>query len=153
MNKAWKMMKKGFDKKTTNPKEPILNPIRRRKRLEQRITTLYENDKIENLKVTREGDVNSKRTQTLTKSPSDVNYPHESQSELVLKMTSDAEKEGTDKDETKSISSKQKQTVVRKTRRCHMCRKRGHIQKDCPSKHMLRNWLRGEAKMCENTMQ
>ena len=146
-------MKRGFDKKTTHLKEPILNPIRRRKRLEQRITTLYENDKIENPKVTREGDVNSKSTQTLIKSPSDVNYPHESQSELVLKMTSDAEKEGTDKDETKLISSKQKQTVVRKTRRCHMCRKRGHLQKDCPSKHMLRNWLRGEAKRCENTMQ
>jgi len=146
-------MKKGFGKKTTNLKEPILNPIRGSKRLEQRITTLYENDRVEPMKLTKEGDVNSKRTQTLTKSPSDVNDPHESQSELVLKMTSDAEKGGTDKDEMKSISSKQKQTVARKTRRCHMCRKRGHIQKDCPSKHMLRNWLRGEAKMCENTTQ
>jgi len=153
MNKAWNAMKKGFDKKTTNLKKPILNPIRRRKRLEQRITTLYENDKIEILKVTREGNVNSKRTQTFTKSPSHVNYPHESQSELVLKITSDAEKEGTDKEETKLISTKQKQTVIRKIRRCHMCRKRGHIQKDCPSKHMLRNWLRSEAKLGENTMQ
>jgi len=141
MNKAWDAMKKGFDKKTTNLKKPIMNPIRRRKRLEPRITTRFGNDK-----VTREGDVNSKRTQTFTKSPVDANYSHESQSELVLKMTSDAEKKGTDKDETKSISPKQKQTVERKTIRCHMCRKRGHIQKDCPSKHMLRNWLRGEAK-------
>jgi len=153
MNKAWNIMKKGFDKKTTNLKEPILNPIRRSKRLEQRITTRYENDRVETMKLTKKGDDNSKRTQSLTESPLDANHQHERQSDLVLKMTSDTEREGTDKDETKSISFKQKQTVARKTRRCHMCRKRGHIQKDCPSKHMLRNWLRGEAKMCENTMQ
>jgi len=134
-------MKKGFDKKTTNLKKPIMNPIRRRKRLEPRITTRFGNDQ-----VTREGDVNSKRTQTFIKSPADANYSYESQSNLVLKMTSDVEKKGTDKAETKSISPKQKQTVERKIIRCHMCRKRGHIQKDCPSKHMLRNWLRGEAK-------
>jgi len=102
-------MKKGFDKKTANLEEPILNPIRSRKRLEQKIATLYENDKIENLKVTREGDVNIKRTQTLTKSPSDVNYPHESQSELVLKMTSDLKrKELTKMKRNQSVPNKNK---------------------------------------------
>ena len=52
---------------------------------------------------------------------------------------------------TLGMNQKHRNKIVK---RCHMCRKRGHIYKDCPSKHMLRNWLQSEArKMCENTMQ
>ena len=42
----------------------------------------------------------------------------------------------------------------RSRKRCHFCRKRGHLQKDCLSKHMLRKWLRDEAsEMFKNTLQ
>ena len=131
MNKVWNMMKKGFDNKTTNLKEPILNPIRRSKSLEQRTTTLYENDRVEAMKLTEKGDDNSKRTQSLTKSPLEVNHQDESQSELVLKTNSDNVKEGSDEAD-KLIRSKSKRIRMRKTKRCHLCRKRGHIQKECP---------------------
>ena len=44
--------------------------------------------------------------------------------------------------------------VKRPRKRCHFCRKRGHLQKDCLSKHMLRKWLRDEAsEMYQNTLQ
>ena len=153
MNKAWNVMKKGFDKKTTNLKEPILNPMRRSKRLVQRITTLYENDRVETMKSTKKGEDNSKRTQTITKSPLNADYQNESQSDLVLKTISDTVKEGTDQDEKKSISSQQKQTVARKRKRCQFCRKRGHLQKDCVSKHMFRKWLRAEVRDILNNMR
>jgi len=44
--------------------------------------------------------------------------------------------------------------MKRSRKRCHFCRKRGHLQKDCLSKHMLRKWLRDEAsEMYQNTLQ
>ena len=39
-----------------------------------------------------------------------------------------------------------KRTMKRSRKRCHFCRKRGHLQKDCLSKRMLRRWLRDEAR-------
>ena len=37
---------------------------------------------------------------------------------------------------TLGMSQKYRKKIVK---RCHMCRKRGHIRKNCPSKHMLRD--------------
>jgi len=37
---------------------------------------------------------------------------------------------------TLGMSQKHREKIVK---RCHMCRKRGHIRKNCPSKHMLRD--------------
>jgi len=138
MNKAWNVMKKGFDKKTPNLKEPILNPIRRGKRFTQKTTTLSENDRVETVNLTGKGDDHSKRTQSLTKSPLEVNHQNESQSEVVLKTTSDNVKEGSDEAD-KLIRSKSKRIRMRKTKRCHLCRKRGHIQKECPFNPVFQN--------------
>jgi len=44
--------------------------------------------------------------------------------------------------------------MKRSRKRCHFCRKRGRLQKDCLSKHMLRRWLWDEAReMYQNTLQ
>jgi len=37
---------------------------------------------------------------------------------------------------TLGMNQKHRNKIVK---RCHMCRKRGHVYKDCPSKHMLRD--------------
>ena len=37
---------------------------------------------------------------------------------------------------TLGMSQKHREKIVK---RCHMCRKRGHIRKNCPSKHMFRD--------------
>ena len=51
---------------------------------------------------------------------------------------------------TLGMNQKHRNKIVK---RCQMCRKRGHIQKDCPSKYMLKNWLQRKAtKMCEDNM-
>jgi len=48
---------------------------------------------------------------------------------------------------THSINNR---TMNRSRKRCHFCRKRGHLEKDC----MLRRWLRDEAsEMYKNTLQ
>ena len=44
---------------------------------------------------------------------------------------------------TLGMNQKHRNKIVK---RCHMCRKRGHIHKECPSKHMLRNWWQNKAK-------
>jgi len=38
-----------------------------------------------------------------------------------------------------------KRPMKKSRKRCHFCRKRGHIQKDCLSKQMLRKWLWDDA--------
>jgi len=60
---------------------------------------------------------------------------NESWSNSAPKKTSDPEKEGADEDG----SPKRKRTRVRKTKRCHLCRKRGHIKRDCPFSLMLQD--------------
>jgi len=39
---------------------------------------------------------------------------------------------------------KNKRPRVRSTKRCHFCRKRGHIQRKCLIKKFLLNWLWGD---------
>jgi len=41
--------------------------------------------------------------------------------------------------------SKNKRPMKRSNNRCHFCRKRGHIQRDCLSKKMMRKWLWDDA--------
>jgi len=49
---------------------------------------------------------------------------------------------------------KNERSMKRSRKRCHFCRKRGHLQRNCLGKRMLRNWLRDEAsEMYENTLQ
>jgi len=53
-----------------------------------------------------------------------------------------------------STPSVNERPVKRSRKRCHFCRKRGHVQKDCLSKRVLRKRLRDEAReMYQNTMQ
>jgi len=61
--------------------------------------------------------------------------------------------------ETKELNKNKKDTIhfrnkrprKRSTKRCHLCRKRGHIQKECPFSPVLQDWLwnDGEDKHCE----
>jgi len=92
------------------------------------------NDKTESKKDTEKGD------DEITKLPSKHSHlsigHSENRSESVLEEPSDLKTEGYE-DKTKVISSKRKRTRVRKTKRCHLCRKRGHIKRDCPFSLML----------------
>jgi len=94
------------------------------------------NDKTERKKDTEKGD------DEITKLPSKHSHlsigHSENRSESVLEETSDLKTEGY-VDKTKLISSKRKRTRMRKTKRCHLCRKRGHIKRACPFGLMLQN--------------
>jgi len=45
-----------------------------------------------------------------------------------------------------STYSIKKRPAKRSRKRCHFCRKRGHLQKNCLNKRALRRWLRDEAR-------
>jgi len=49
-------------------------------------------------------------------------------------------------EQDKSTYSVNKRPVKRSRKRCHFCRKRGHLQRDCINKRVLRRWLRDEAR-------
>jgi len=94
------------------------------------------NDKTESKKDTEKGD------DELTKLPSKHSHlsigHFENRSESVPEETSDLKTERY-VDKTKLTSSKRKRTRMRKTKRCHLCRKRGHIKRNCPFGLMLQN--------------
>ena len=137
MKKAWN------EKKTNNLKEQALQLIQKNEKLERRIATLQGNDKAETMKSTKKGDDESEKIQICIKSPLKSNNQSEDQNEscstLALTKISDSEEEGADEDKKKLISSKRKRTRVRKTKRCHLCRKRGHIKRDCMFSLVLQN--------------
>jgi len=51
---------------------------------------------------------------------------------------------------TLGMSQKHKEKIGK---RCHMCRKRGHIRKDCPSKHMLRRYVQENHAVMQSAMK
>ena len=137
MKKAWN------EKNMHNLKEQALQLIQKNEKLERRIATLQGNDKAETMKSTKKGDDESEKIQICIKSPLKSNNQSEDQNEscstLALTKISDSEEEGADEDKKKLISSKRKRTRIRKTKRCHLCRKRGHIKRDCMFSLVLQN--------------
>jgi len=61
--------------------------------------------------------------------------------EAIKKMKSNSERKESCLKQVrkKNIMNKQQRKKIRK--RCHFCRKRGHIQKECPGRKMIWNWL------------
>jgi len=51
---------------------------------------------------------------------------------------------------TSGMDQKHRNRIVK---RCHMCRKRGHIRKDCPSKHTFRNYVRENHVVVQSVMK
>jgi len=95
------------------------------------------NDKTESKEDIEKGD------DEITKPPSKhdhLSIDHsENRSELVSEESSDSKKEG-DVDKTKLIRSKRKRTRLRKTKRCYLCRKSGHIRQECPFNKVFQDW-------------
>jgi len=119
MKKAWNAMKeKRFDKRTKKLEKQALQYIQRNEKLERQIA--------------------------------------ESQRSKITKIMDEKSEEHTDKelnDDTRELEEDEKimiQLQDKKTRkqarkRCHFCRKRGHLQKNCLNKKMLLKWLWNDA--------
>jgi len=98
---------------------------------------------------TNTGDDNKKKY-IYEKTPDELYKGETSQNETRSKETPKTTKSNSEKEESclkqvrkMHIINKQQRKMLKK--RCHFCRKRGHIQRDCPSRQMLWNWLWDDA--------
>jgi len=92
---------------------------------------------------TNTGDDNIKKY-IYEKTPDELDRGETNQNEIRSKETPQTTKSNSEKEKLcLSIINKQQRKRLRK--RCHFCRKRGHIQRNCPSRQMIWNWLWDDA--------
>jgi len=159
MNKMWNVIKeKRFDERIKKLEKQALHYIQENENLEQHIADLQGSNTVEIMEITKKNDDGDKKTQKGTKPEEKPNNKKisqkQSKSDIVFKHDSESETKESYDNGIDSIILKHKRTRKGSRKRCHFCRKRGHVQKDCLSKQVLRRWLRDEAReMYKNTMQ
>jgi len=158
------MKDKISDWKTNNLVRQITQLRKDNAKLEQQLAELQAGrmteimETIRNDPATNTGDDNIKKY-IYEKTPDELYKGETSQNETRSEGTPKKKKS---KSETKESCVKQVQPthIINKRprkmsrKRCHFCRKRGHIQRDCPSRQMLQKWLWDDAnEMYQNTLQ
>jgi len=122
MNKWWNTKKeKRREKEVKNLGEKGLHYIQEIKKWEEQIANLQGNNTEEIIKTTKKKDDEDEKI-SQKQSKGDIASKHDSESE-----TKESDENGTN-----SIILKHKRPRKRSTRRCHLCRKRGHIKRECP---------------------
>jgi len=153
MAKWWKNLKeKEAAEKIKKLEERALQYIQENEKLERLIEPLLENKS----ELSKQQE-NSETTETITDSV-DKEYYTEVKKKTKKKLNKcnghghNRGEESPKKirpdilEQDQSTYSVNERPVKRSRKRCHFCRKRGHLQKDCLSKRVLRRWLRDEAR-------
>jgi len=150
MKKAWNAMKeKRFDKKTKKLEKQAFQYIQRNEKLGRQIAE-SQGSKINKTRVLETKKEDENKRQRVHNEPSvGLNKRRNSQNDENSKEHTGKElNEDTrelEEDEKIMIQLQNRRPSKRSRKRCHFCRKRGHLQKNCLSKKMLRTWLWNDA--------
>jgi len=98
---------------------------------------------------TRKNDDEKMKKQSCKEPPVELNKGDNSQTKNRSEITPNKNEANSETKEScekrvKLTHLKNKRPRKRSTKRCHFCRKRGHIQKECPSRQVLQDWLRND---------
>ena len=155
MNKLTRMLSaiknKIDDRKTKKLEKQIIQLNKNNAKLEQQLAELQAgriSEVIETIGMdptTDKGDDSIKKC-IYEKGPDELDKGEKSQSrkegkEDIKTMKSNFEKEKTCLKRVRKTCIINKQQRKKSRKRCHFCRKRGHIQRDCPGRQMIWNWL------------
>jgi len=150
MKKAWNAMKeKRFDKRTKKLEKQALQYIQKNEKLERQIAESQGSKIIKTVvQKKKKGDENKEKRDD-NKPPVDLNKGRRSQNDENSKEHTDKkvndDTRNLEKDEKIIIQLQNKGPSQRSRKRCHFCRKRGHIKKDCPTKQKCWNWMKADS--------
>jgi len=141
MKEMWTAIKKRrFDKKTEKLQKQAIQYIKENEKLERHIAELQEGHQPENEQLTIRND-DTRRTEKI-------------RNELLMAPTGGENSKNKKKSDTTlndkvKLHLKKKRPRKRSTKRCHFCRKRGHMQRNCVIKKFVLNWLWGDVGVSE----
>ena len=146
MKKMWSTTKdKMFDWKTNRAHKEALKYIQKNEKLEQHIAELQGSYTAEIMEPTIKNDDKSQKKEIHNEPPvalkEEENSRSKDKSEKTFDNETNAEIKELNENKKDTIHFKNKRPRKRSTKRCHLCRKRGHIQKECPFSPVLQNWL------------
>jgi len=150
MKKAWNAMKeKRFDRRTKKLEKQALRYMQKNEKLERHIAE-SQGDKITKTIVPKKKKENeNKKKRVYNEPPVGLDKGKSSQSDEKSEEHTDKELNDDtrelEEDEKIIIQLQNKKPSKWSRKRCHFCRKRGHLQKDCLSKKMLQKWLWNDA--------
>jgi len=138
------MKEERFDERIKKLEKQALHYIQENENLERHITDLQGSNTEEIMKITKKNDDEDKKIKKDTKPAEKFNNKRISQKQskrdIVSKYDSESETKGSDENKINSIIFKYKLPRKRSTRRCHLCRKRGHKKGECPFGPVLQDW-------------
>ena len=134
MKKLWNAMKEErFDKRIKELEKQALHYIQENENLERQIADLQGSNTVEIMETTKKNDDEDKKTKKGTKLEEKSNdkkiSQKQSKKDIVSKHDSESETKESDENGINSIILKHKRPRKRSTKRCHLCRKRGHIKR------------------------
>jgi len=145
MKKLWNEMKeKRFDERIKKLEKQALHYIQENENLERHIADLQGSNKVAIMETTKKNDDEVKETKKGTKSME--KHINKKTSQKQNKSYTDSEHDSkfktneSDESGINSITLKRKRPRKRSTRRCHLCRKRGHTKGECPFGPVVPEW-------------
>ena len=145
MKKLWNEMKeKRFDERIKKLEKQALHYIQENENLERHIADLQGSNKVAIMETTKKNDDEVKETKKGTKSmEKHINKKtSQKQNKSYIGSEHDSKFKTNESDESgiNSITLKRKRPRKRSTRRCHLCRKRGHTKGECPFGPVVPEW-------------
>ena len=150
MKKAWNAMKeKRFDKRTKKLEKQALQYIQKNEKLERQIAESQGSKITKTMEPKTKKEDENKKKRDYNEPPVDLDKGKRSQRDEKSEEHTDKELNDDtrelEEDENIMIQLQDKKSSKQGRKRCHFCRKRGHLQKNCLNKKMLLNWLWNDA--------
>jgi len=119
-------------------------------KLEKKIAKMQAGRPIELIKTKRRDPVKNTgdghlKKQIYAQTADELNKRENSQSKTKSRESPQTTKSGSEEKESCLKQAIKKRPMKRSRKRCHFCRKRGHVQKDCVKRQLLREWIWGDA--------
>jgi len=134
------MKEQRFEKRTKKLEKRALQYIQKNEKLERHIAELQECHLTENGEpIIRNDDMSQNKGIRYELSGALIEGDEE-KSEKTLNNEINAETKELNLNKKDPMHLKSKQPRIRSTKRCHLCRKRGHIQKECLFNPVFQNW-------------